>query len=189
MMGLIGVIVALVVSLLVVTFVYPRIVDFALKRQIVDNPDARKLQRNPVPVMGGVAVFFGLAVGLFAVGLYDAFVPYVLKLCSCNVEFVRLGVTGVLPMFLAMSIMLGVGIADDVSELSPKIRFLVEIAITVMLILWTKISLNDFQGLWGVNEVSLWVSIPLTIVAVVGIINAINLVDGVDGLSSGYCIT
>ena len=188
MMGLIGVIVALVVSLLVVTFVYPRIVDFALKRQIVDNPDARKLQRNPVPVMGGAAVFFGLAVGLFAVGLCDAFVPYVLKLCSCNVEFVPLGVTGVLPMFLAMSIMLGVGIADDVSELSPKIRFLVEIAITVMLILWTKVSLNDFQGLWGVNEVPLWVSIPLTIVAVVGIINAINLVDGVDGLSSGYCI-
>jgi UDP-N-acetylmuramyl pentapeptide phosphotransferase/UDP-N-acetylglucosamine-1-phosphate transferase len=34
----------------------------------------------------------------------------------------------------------------------------------------------------------MWISLPLTIVAVVGIINAINLVDGVDGLSSGYCI-
>jgi UDP-N-acetylmuramyl pentapeptide phosphotransferase/UDP-N-acetylglucosamine-1-phosphate transferase len=57
-----------------------------------------------------------------------------------------------------------------------------------MLMLLTDRSLNDFQGLWGVGEVSLWVSIPLTIVAAVGIINAINLVDGVDGLSSGYCI-
>ena len=34
----------------------------------------------------------------------------------------------------------------------------------------------------------LWISIPLTVVAVVGMINAINLIDGVDGLSSGFCI-
>lgn len=179
---------ALMAALVAVILVYPRVVDFAMKRHIVDNPDARKLQRNPVPVMGGVAVFFGLAVGLFAAGLYEAFAPLVIRELACDIEFVPLNVVGVLPMFLAMSIMLGVGIADDVSGLSPKLRFLIEIAITIMLIFWTKISLNDFQGLWGVGEVSLWVSIPLTIVAVVGIINAINLVDGVDGLSSGYCI-
>ncbi len=188
MMGLVGVLVAFVAALVAVTLVYPRVVDFAVKRQIVDNPDARKLQRNPVPVLGGVAVFFGLAVGLFAAGLYEAFAPLIIRECACDVQYTPLNVVGILPIFLAMSIMLGVGIADDVSELSPKLRFLVEIAITVMLIFWTKVSLNDFQGLWGVDEVSLWVSIPLTIVAVVGIINAINLVDGVDGLSSGYCI-
>lgn len=188
MINLIGVLVAILTALLVVIFVYPRVVDFAMKRQIVDNPDARKLQRDPVPVMGGVAVFFGLVVGLCAVGLYDALMPYVFKLCSCNVAPAPLGITGLLPMFLAMSIMLGVGVADDVAGLSTRLRFLIEIAVTVMLIIWTRVSLNDFQGLWGVNEVPLWVSAPLTIIAVVGIINAINLVDGVDGLSSGYCI-
>lgn len=188
MMGLIGVLVAMLASLLAVIFVFPRVVNFAMKRHVVDNPDARKLQRNPVPVMGGVAVFFGLAVGLFTVGIYEVSVPLILKLMPCSVQFEPLNVVGILPMFLAMSIMLGVGIADDVSGLSPRLRFAVEIAITVMLIFWTKVSLNDFQGLWGIDGVPLWVSVPLTIVAVVGIINAINLVDGVDGLSSGYCI-
>ncbi|MBR2961614.1 MAG: undecaprenyl/decaprenyl-phosphate alpha-N-acetylglucosaminyl 1-phosphate transferase [Alistipes sp.] len=188
MMNLIGVLVAMLASLLAVIFVYPRVVSFAMKRRIVDNPDARKLQRNPVPVMGGVAVFFGLAVGLFAVGIYDVSMPLILDALACEVQFEPLNVVGILPMFLAMSIMLGVGIADDVSGLSPRLRFIIEIAMTVMLIFWTKTSLNDFQGLWGVDMVPLWVSVPLTIVAVVGVINAINLVDGVDGLSSGYCI-
>jgi UDP-N-acetylmuramyl pentapeptide phosphotransferase/UDP-N-acetylglucosamine-1-phosphate transferase len=42
--------------------------------------------------------------------------------------------------------------------------------------------------LWGIFEISNYVSIPLTIFACVGIINAINLIDGVDGYSSGYSI-
>ena len=168
-MSLIGILVAFIASLAVVILVHPRIMKFALNHGVVDSPDARKLQRNPVPVMGGVAVFFGMAIGFCVAGLFMNIIP-------------------LLPMFVAMSVMLGIGIADDVAELSPKLRFVVEITITLVLIFWTNISLNDFQGLWGINEVPLWVSIPLTIVAVVGIINAINLVDGVDGLSSGYCI-
>lgn len=187
-LSLIGVFVAMLIALAVVILVHPNIVEFAKKRQIVDNPNARKLQRCPVPVMGGVAVFFGLTVGIFVMGIFDVVVPLLVDSAFVEIDFPTLGVVNLLPMFLAMSIMLGVGVADDVSGLSPRLRFIIEIAITLMLMLWTGKSLNDFQGLWGVNEVSLWLSIPLTIVAVVGIINAINLVDGVDGLSSGYCI-
>ena len=188
MLNLIGVFVAMLTALLVVIFVHPKIVRFAEKHNIVDNPDARKLQRNPVPVMGGVAVFVGLAVGLCMVGVYNVVLPLCLDLFSPDLVFEPLDIVNMLPMFLGLSIMLAVGVADDVSELSPRLRFLIEIVITLMLMLWTNKSLNDFQGLWGVGVVSLWMSIPLTIVAVVGIINAINLVDGVDGLSSGYCI-
>lgn len=169
LLSLLGVLVAFAASLLVVLFVHSRVIKFALKHNVVDVPDARKLQRRPVPVLGGVAVFFGLLVGLCAATPFMDIKP-------------------LLPMFVAMSVMLCVGVADDVSGLSPRLRFLVEIAVVVALVFMTGISLNDFQGLWGVGTVPMWVSLPLTIVAVVGIINAINLVDGVDGLSSGYCI-
>lgn len=60
---------AFAIALLVVTLIHPQVVKFAKKRNIVDNPDARKLQRNPVPVMGGVAVFFGIISG-FAVATF-----------------------------------------------------------------------------------------------------------------------
>ena len=95
-----GVVVAFLVALLVVVVVHPQVAKFAIKRKIVDNPDFRKLQRNPVPVMGGVAVFFGLVAGLGVASFF-------------------LDITSILPMFLAMSIMLCVGVADDVSNLSP----------------------------------------------------------------------
>lgn len=160
---------AFVASLIAVTIVHSQVIKFAVKRKVVDNPNGRKLQREPVPVLGGVAVFFGLIVGM-------------------SIASIFMGTASLLPILLAMSIMLCVGVADDVAGLSPRLRFIIEIAVTIMLVLMKDTSLNDFQGLWGIRDVSLWVSIPLTIVAVVGIINAINLVDGVDGLSSGYCI-
>ena len=47
---------ALVVSLLV----FPKTLRFARQHDIVDNPNARKLQRVPVPVLGGVAVYTGI---------------------------------------------------------------------------------------------------------------------------------
>ena len=167
--SLLGVLAAFVASLLVVLLIHARVIKFAFRYKVVDAPNGRKLQREPVPVLGGVAVFFGLLVGLCVATPFMDIKP-------------------LLPMFVAMSVMLCVGVADDVAGLSPLLRFIIEIAVTVMLVFMTGISLNDFQGLWGIGEVPMWVSVPLTIVAVVGIINAINLVDGVDGLSSGYCI-
>ena len=77
---------------------------------------------------------------------------------------------------------------DDIMDLSPAVRFLIEIGIALMLMYTCGYSINSFHGLWGLQEVSLWVSIPLTVITVVGLINAVNLIDGVDGYSSGYSI-
>ncbi len=164
-----GVVIAFIASLLVVIWSHPVVRKIAVRRNIMDNPDARKLQKESVPVMGGVAVFFGLVTGLCVMSMY-------------------VGTTELLPIFLAMSLMLCVGVMDDISNLSPWLRFVIEIAVVVMLLFMTNISLNSLHGLWGVYNLPLWLSAPLTIFAVVGIINAINLIDGVDGLSSGFCM-
>ena len=166
---LVGLLIAFAVALAVTALTHPRVAKFAQKRNIVDNPNARKLQRNPVPVMGGVAVFFGLVSGLCVSGIF-------------------VNVNELLPVIVAMSVMLCVGVIDDVSELSPWLRFVIEIAVVLMLIFTTHISLDSLQGLWGFYDLPLWLSVPLTVFAVVGMINAINLIDGVDGLSSGFCM-
>lgn len=166
---LVGILIAFAVALAVTALTHPRVAKFAQKRNIVDNPNARKLQRNPVPVMGGVAVFFGLVSGLCVSGIF-------------------VNVNELLPVIVAMSVMLCVGVIDDVSELSPWLRFVIEIAVVLMLIFTTHISLDSLQGLWGFYDLPLWLSAPLTVFAVVGMINAINLIDGVDGLSSGFCM-
>ena len=53
-------------SLIVTTVIYPFVLRYALRHQIVDNPDARKIHRQPIPVMGGVAVYAGILAGCLA---------------------------------------------------------------------------------------------------------------------------
>ena len=156
-------------ALLLVGWIHPRLVKIALLKNIVDNPDARKLQRTPVPVLGGVAVFFGVVI---AIGCMSSVVD-----CS-----------GLPVVLMAMMAMLYTGTMDDILSLSPGLRFVIEIVVVLLLIFVGGYCIDDFHGLWNIGRFSYWCAVPLTVVAAVGIINAINLVDGVNGLSSGYCI-
>ncbi len=149
-------------------WMHPKILKIAILKNLVDNPDARKLQRNPVPVMGGIAVFFGIAIGL----------------CSSPAMFSS---ANTFMLISAMLIMLYVGTIDDIINLSPTIRFAIEIIIIAWLMYASDSSINCFWGLWGISSIPQWAAYALTIFASVGIINAINLIDGVNGLSSGFC--
>lgn len=160
---------AFIASLLSVMWIHPRIVRIARDKNIVDNPNARKLQAVPIPVLGGVAVFFGMIIGM-------AFTSE------------QAGCMTLLPIIIAMTVMLYLGTMDDIIGLTPRLRFLLEIGVVLILIFTTNMHINNFHGLWGIRGVSEAVAIPLTVFAAVGIINAINLIDGVNGLSSGYCI-
>ena len=150
-------------------WIFPKVLQIALNKNIVDNPDARKLQRVPVPVLGGMVVMFGILVALCVADLF----------VDCS---------GMYTIVLAMSIMLFIGTMDDILDISSVMRFILEILIALMIIYTCDYSLDNLHGLWNIGALSSWVSVPLTVVTVVGIINAINLIDGVDGYSSGYCM-
>lgn len=150
-------------------WVFPKILGISLKKNIVDNPDARKLQRVPVPVLGGMVVQFGVLVAL----------------CVCQLF---IDCSSLYAVVLAMSIMLYIGTMDDVLDISANVRFFLEILVALLIMYTCGYGLDNLHGMWGVYALSPYVSVPLTIVTVVGIVNAINLIDGVDGYSSGYCI-
>lgn len=158
-----------VVAFIATCWFQPHILRIAKEKNIVDNPDARKLQRVPIPVMGGIVVVFGILVGIMSFILFD-------------------DVNSMLAVISAVLVIMLVGMVDDIRGLSPKIRFLIEILIVLYLIYATGNQINNFHGLWNINILPDWASVPLTVFACVGIINAINLIDGVDGYSSGYCI-
>ncbi len=157
------------ISLAVASLVYHPILSFAKRRKLYDNPEERKLQRKPIPVMGGFVVFLGAMAGsLFYWFQYHSW--------------------SIIPIQVAMLLMLIIGAWDDIKGLSPMLRFVIEIAIVVALALVNGYPINDLHGLWGVHGISPWIAWPLTIIGCVGIINAINMIDGIDGLSSGICI-
>ena len=164
-----NILIAFFTSLIAVIWIHPIIVKIAHKKNIVDNPNARKLQSTPVPVLGGVAVFFGIITGLVFTSGEISSAP-------------------LMPIIAAMVIMLYTGTMDDIIDLTARTRFLFEIGVITLLIFTQGMLIDNFHGLWDVYAISKAAAIPLTIFATVGIINSINLIDGVNGLSSGYCI-
>lgn len=156
-------------SFAVTAIVYPLVLRYALRHQVVDNPEARKIHRQPVPVMGGVAVYAGVLIGCLAMAL-------LVKGAS------------ILWSVMALTTMLVLGVWDDIKNLSVVVRFLVQFCIVGGYMAFTGYYINNFYGLFGIHEISLWLGIPLSLIAGVGIINAINMIDGIDGYSSGYGI-
>lgn len=121
----------------------------------------------PVPVLGGLVVYVGILCGGLVL---QAFV---------NEPLIQWGLTG-------MSVMLVLGMWDDMKSLSASFRFLLELVLVSVFMWQTGIYIDDFHGLWGIHALEPWVAVSLSVVVGVGLINVMNLIDGVDGYSSGY---
>ncbi len=148
--------------------VYPWVYKFAIRYHIMDMPTQRKCQQHPIPLMGGLAILLGAVIPLTIVIIMQYTHEWL----------------GILLFIMSMLILGGI---DDLKGLSVRFRFLIE-TILVGLFITNLYMIDNFYGLWGVTHISIWIGIPLSILAGVGIINSINLIDGVDGYSSGYAI-
>lgn len=129
----------------------------------VDIPNHRKVHNKPMPRMGGVAIYLG-------------FVAAILLLVDLS--------TRVMGLLLGGTIILLLGIVDDIKDISPKTKLLGQTAASLVVILFgIKIEFitNPFDSLIFLGSLS----IPITLFWLVGVTNAVNLIDGLDGLASG----
>ena len=159
-----------------VNWIFFKVLKIALLKGLVDNPDARKLQKTPVPVLGGIAEFFGVLSGLLVGAMVYSLSGHVF-------------VSSLLPVMCAMGLMLYIGAMDDIIGLSPLSRLVIEVLAVMGMIYASGMCIDDFNGMWGIEKITWWLAVPLTVFAGVGIINSINMIDGVNGLSSGLCIS
>lgn len=161
--------ISFLVALIASFWAHPRILKLAKLKEITDNPNARKLQQSPVPILGGIAVMFGILAGLLIASAFGK-------------------VDHLTAVLISASLMVYIGSLDDILGLSPVARLIIESLMALLLILSGNFIINNFHGLLGIYSIPVWVAIPLTMLTIVGVINAINLIDGVDGLCSGFCI-
>lgn len=155
--------VAFTVALAAAYFITPRVKELAIKAGALDAPDARKVHTIPTPRMGGLAIYFG-------------FILAVLSSMHINHE--------IMGLLLGGTVILAVGVIDDIKQLSAKTKLLGQIVAAAVLILFDiriEWLTNPFGDMIYVN----YLSIPLTILWVVGLTNTVNLIDGLDGLAAG----
>ena len=89
-----------------------------------------------------------------------------------------------LGLFLGSTLLLLVGVYDDLKHVSPTIKLFSQlIAATIVYIFGLSISFisHPFEGFYYLDILQY----PITVFWVVGLINTVNLVDGLDGLASG----
>jgi len=172
-------------SLCGVEYIYNHVLKMAKIKGMVDNPNSRKLQKRPVPLLGGVAVFFGVILGML---VYAALIGVFMDKSNPTWMDIAQNTTRMLPLMLGATAILYVGMMDDMLGLSANTRIIIEIVALLGQIFGSGMCIDSFHGLWGIESFSWWIGVPLTVFAGVGLINAYNMVDGVNGLSSGLCI-
>jgi len=158
---------------LIVTYLATPVVEIlATKLEAVDHPGDRKIHTEPIPHLGGLAIYLGF---IIAVGV--AFI--IARMAGSQLNFmVGFGI------ILAGTLLMLVGLVDDIKNLKPTTKLVWQIIAALIVIgFGVEISFltNPFNGMVVMGILS----IPLTLFWIVGITNAINLIDGLDGLATG----
>ena len=153
-------------------FLTPIVRDFNRRLGIVDNPDARRVNKTPIPRGGGVAVIAAFAfVTMSLVLFFGKPVSPAVK----NAIFWRM---------LALSVGIGtLGFLDDMFGLKPLVKLAGQLVVATLAFFWCHVGFHSFFP-----SMPVWLDLPLTVFWIVGAINAFNLIDGLDGLASGLAI-
>lgn len=165
--------IAFLVAAVVVLWTTPDVKKIAIKSGNVDQPGGRKVHERPMVRLGGVSIFAGTLASLLIVWWLGGFGNL-----PPDKEWQIWGVTlGGLGFFL-------IGLADDLLNLSPLGRLLLQIIVATGA--W-KVGVSiDFISIPTIGIVDLnWLSLPITVIWLVGMVNAINWIDGLDGLAAG----
>lgn len=141
----------------------------AVRMDVVDRPrEARKIHKRIVPYLGGLPFYFSFLGTIFYV---EAFHPEY----SQPVFF---------PMCVAGTLIVLMGVYDDIKDMSSLKKLLVELVLLGGLYFYgfqtTEIA-SPFGGSFNVG----WVAVVITPLWIAGVINAVNFSDGLDGLAGG----
>jgi UDP-GlcNAc:undecaprenyl-phosphate/decaprenyl-phosphate GlcNAc-1-phosphate transferase len=103
-------------SLAVSLVLTPQIRNIAIRYKIVDLPSARKVHSEPIPRIGGVAIYLAFFLPFVSVLFYST---QILDLLTLDKQIIHL--------ILGSSMVFGLGVIDDVRRLGPKLKFAVQI--------------------------------------------------------------
>lgn len=156
-------------SFILMLIIVPVLKKLALKINLTDKPNSRKLHQEPVPLIGGIAI----AVTVILLSL----------LTYTNYTIIK----EQLIIFLCSVIMLLVGIIDDKYDVKAKYKLLIQL-FCAFVISTSGTRITSLHGLFGVEEINEITQYLLTIFIICGVMNAFNLMDGIDGLAGELSI-
>lgn len=151
-------------SLIISLLITPIFIKYIKKWNITDKPNQRKVHKNPIPTLGGLAIFTSFMIGLVILRPENTY---------------HLFIVGGAVVILVM------GIIDDLYDLSAKLKFFIQFGVAAVIVLWGGLQVEFINLPFGGQVEFGILSSIITVFWIVGVTNAINFIDGLDGLAAG----
>ena len=150
----------------VTSFAIPSILHVARFRHLYDDlGHFRKMHDHGIPRLGGVAIFVGFTITLLLFCMSDKSLPINYLLAACIMIF-------------------AMGLKDDLSGVNSSTKFIIQAIVGAILVIFGNIRLTSMYGVFGIYNLSYFLSVCVSILIILLIVNAFNLIDGIDGLAA-----
>ncbi|MGZ5264184.1 MAG: glycosyltransferase family 4 protein [Kaistella sp.] len=155
-------------SFLLTFYTIPTVVKISRRKNLMDEPGVRSSHLRKIPNLGGIAIFYSLAVcaSVYAFELFELY------------KF----------LFASLVILLYIGVMDDIVVMRAYKKLLAQIIVASLMVIGSDVRIRSFFGLFGIYELNYFFSVAMSIFTFIVLINAFNLIDGIDGLAGGYSI-
>ncbi|MCU0394888.1 MAG: undecaprenyl/decaprenyl-phosphate alpha-N-acetylglucosaminyl 1-phosphate transferase [Chitinophagaceae bacterium] len=146
-------------------YALPALIHIANEKRLFDYPDERKVHHNPIPSLGGLAIYAGFITAFLLTVAFS----------GRNFVFQYLVAASVIMFF--------VGLKDDLLNIAPFKKFLGQILAASLLVFKGGLVISSMEGVLGIYDLQPVAAQALSVATIVVVINAFNLIDGVDGLA------
>lgn len=175
--------IAFLLAFITAFVITPHTMRLAKKVGAIDIPNDRRVNKKPMPRLGGLAVISGFLMSVLYLLIMMNFEKTLNLFGEENYYIKLIG-------FLLGILILGITcFIDDVKGIHSLVKLSAQIVAAVVVVM-CGIKIEDFTIPFLDNKIVIGdtFSYILTVCWIVGITNAINLIDGLDGLSSGVCL-
>ena len=177
------IVIAFLLAFITAFVITPHTMRLAKRVGAIDIPNDRRVNKKPMPRLGGLAVISGFFVSIIYLLITTSLEGKIDLFGQENYYIKLIG-------FFVGILVLGIGCyIDDVKGIPSYAKLAIQIVAAIIVVAFgIKIEDISIPFIEGKIEIGGVFSYILTVCWIVGITNAINLIDGLDGLSSGVTL-
>ncbi|MDD4624445.1 MAG: undecaprenyl/decaprenyl-phosphate alpha-N-acetylglucosaminyl 1-phosphate transferase [Tenericutes bacterium] len=157
-----------IVTIIISTFLFSFIITPFIKKiafhiKSVDKPNKRRINKIPMPTLGGLVIFLTFIFG------YMVFASKIIDM---------------IPIILGGIIILITGMIDDLNPIKAKYKFIGQFIAAIIVVLYGGLVIEKVDAFGIYIDFGMFDQL-ISIIFILGMINAVNFIDGLDGLATG----
>ena len=156
-----------IVTMGICACIIPFVNKAAIHLGIIAKQNKRTIHKGTIARIGGMAIYLSFLIGACIFLKTDQQINAIL---------------------LASFLIFSIGFLDDIFDLKPKTKLIIELVAALIIIFYGDISIKNLEIPFFPSFSFKYISVFITIAWIIGITNAINLIDGLDGLCAGVSI-